>query len=150
MKSVNIMNGKYRVSTDGKIWSYHYKRYLSGSLCVGYWYHRLDHKNYRTHRILALAFIPNPHNKPQINHKDGNKLNNRISNLEWATAKENVAHALRTGLAKSKKGIPNPELKERHRRNRLIIGRRRVKHINSLLEAGIDKETIYYATGIKV
>lgn len=52
------------------------------------------------HRILAIAFIPNPKNKPQINHIDGNSLNNSLNNLEWCTPKENVHHAIRLGLKK--------------------------------------------------
>lgn len=50
------------------------------------------------HRLVAKTFIPNPTNKPCINHKDGNPQNNNLSNLEWCTYSENMSHAFRTGL----------------------------------------------------
>jgi hypothetical protein len=63
-----------------------------------------------SHRLVAIAFIPNPENKKTVNHIDGNPANNCVSNLEWATQSENNYHAFRTGLKKT-----SPEHKERLR-----------------------------------
>lgn len=64
------------------------------------------------HRLVALSFIPNPDNLPQVNHKDTNKLNNSVGNLEWVTALGNITHAIDNGLQKyaSGEGLPQTAL----------------------------------------
>lgn len=56
------------------------------------------HKQFLLHILVAKHFIPNPYDHPQVNHIDGDKTNNTVSNLEWVSAVENAQHALRTGL----------------------------------------------------
>lgn len=63
------------------------------------------------HRLLAETFIPNPENKKEVNHIDGNKLNNSLNNLEWVTRVENSQHSYRYGLQKSKKSGANDKSK---------------------------------------
>lgn len=58
------------------------------------------YKHYKIHRLIAETFIPNPNNLPQVNYKDGDKTNNRINNLEWITNRNNLIHAIKTGLRK--------------------------------------------------
>ncbi len=69
-------------------------------------------KMHYVQRLVAIAFIDNPKNKPFINHKDGIKNNNRYDNLEWVTASENAYHSFRMGLQVSKKDSDHPMAKE--------------------------------------
>lgn len=100
--------GLYQVSNFGRVKSFCRGKgkiiksnvgiggYLRVVLCKDF-----DKKNRFVHVLVAKAFIPNPEGKKQINHRDGNKKNNHVSNLEWMTPKENIRHALDTGLRKS-------------------------------------------------
>lgn len=74
----------------------------------GYAQVQLGNRTVKIHRLVALVFIPNPENKPQVNHIDGNKTNNCVSNLEWCDNSENQKHAFKYGLHKSKKGDESP------------------------------------------
>ena len=74
-------------------------------------------------RVVAEAFIPNPNGKPEVNHIDGNKLNNNVSNLEWVTKLENCAHAWKNGLAKPSYGMQgkaNPNAGRKGRPFRIV------------------------------
>jgi hypothetical protein len=105
-KDVKGYEGLYQVSNlgriksiirKGKILSNKSHRYIS----VIFYKNKLR-KNIRVHRLVAGAFIPNPENKPQVNHIDGNKKNNNVNNLEWNTQLENIRHAYRTGIKSNK------------------------------------------------
>lgn len=92
----------YQVSQSGDIYSKRSGRILkhkSNGVYKNISLHKNSKGYYRyIHRLVAEAFCENPHSKPMVNHKDGNKLNNHFSNLEWVTKGENQAHAFRTGL----------------------------------------------------
>lgn len=107
-KPVAECNGEYYVSSWGRVKSYKGGRevILKHWIVKGYLFIQLSKNNKQKsvsiHRLVAEAFIMNPLNKPTVNHKDGNKTNNCIDNLEWMTHKENIQHAWDTGLFKSK------------------------------------------------
>ena len=71
----------------------------------GYKRLRIGNNKYLLHRLVAITFIPNLENKEQVNHIDGNKLNNKLENLEWVTNKENQIHKVNSGLYKGEKGV---------------------------------------------
>lgn len=92
-------NPNYLVTLDGRVFSLHSMTYLKNFLKAGdYVYVKIGKKSHRLHRLVAQTYLPNPENKPQVNHMDGNKENNMLCNLEWMTHSENVQHACDTGL----------------------------------------------------
>jgi hypothetical protein len=114
-KDVVGYEGLYQVSNLGRVWRY--ERQVRRGYCLatmkarlkvqqiattGYWTVNLTDNNgkfmvHRVHRLVAIAFIPNPKNKPCVNHIDSNRLNPYASNLEWATKSEDCIHAYRVG-----------------------------------------------------
>ena len=100
--------GLYSATSDGKVYRHPRQRTKPGFVKlrsntvysrVPLWKDGITQWHH-VHRLVASAFLLNPFNKPQVNHKDGNTSNNVVSNLEWVTASENVQHAFDTGLYK--------------------------------------------------
>ena len=100
-----IPNSVYSISNTGKVRNNKTTRILKpikdkdGYLKVNL-YILGNRRTYTIHRLVAQAFIPNPDNKPQVNHINGSKTDNRVINLEWNTCKENINHAISSGLIK--------------------------------------------------
>lgn len=104
-KAIEGTNGMIEVSDDGRMRSLlRGKPYVLKTQPDKKGYHRLritinrEKMSFKLHREVAKAFIPNPDNLPQVNHIDGNKDNNAVSNLEWCTNQQNAHHAIDNGL----------------------------------------------------
>ena len=110
MKDIVGYEGKYAITRDGRVWSYKRKKFLKPGLVRGYYQVVLckdrKRKRYYIHRLVAQTFIPNPDNLSQVNHKDENKQNNCVENLEWCDAKYNINYGTRTERVAKKKSIP--------------------------------------------
>ena len=111
MKNIKGYEGLYGITSCGKVWSYRRKKFLKpvadgkGYLCVNLCKDGKV-KSYRTHRLVAEAYLPNPENLPQINHKDENKTNNCLQNLEWCDASYNTNYGTRNEKLSNSKKIP--------------------------------------------
>lgn len=101
-KYIITKNGKYFGKTYGRELSYITDR--NGYLRVNLWINGKA-KQMGIHRLVAIFYIDNPDNKPQVNHINGIKTDNRVENLEWNTVSENAIHALKMGLRKDHTGM---------------------------------------------
>lgn len=105
-RELPVLDGRYRISSFGRIFSRRGRKNLKCTELkqfnnsLGYMQVNLmgddgrEHKKY-VHRLVAFVFLPNPQNLPEVNHKDGNRANNRASNLEWISRKDNMIHSVR-------------------------------------------------------
>ena len=92
-KDIKGFENKYTIFDDGRVYSKITKKFLKPHLNNGYLTVELGSKEYKIHRLLAIAFIPNPNNYNVVHHRDENKLNNSLDNLEWTTHKLNVQYS---------------------------------------------------------
>lgn len=123
-KPIKRFNGDYEVSDCGDVRSTHrvikkrdgtvYTRIskeLSPANRKGYLVYGISYNwkmsSHLAHRLVAEEFLPNPDNKKEVNHKDGNKANNNVLNLEWVTRRENLDHAIKNGLVARNSGEKN-------------------------------------------
>ena len=95
-----VTHNNYVVFKTGDVFNLHGVKLVGMVDRCGYHEVILNGKQYRVHRLVAEAFIPNPNNLPCVNHIDGNKQNNSVENLEWVTYSENTIHSFKTGLQK--------------------------------------------------
>lgn len=158
-KSIKKFDNEYEISNKGQIRSKHkvivksngvcYTRvskvlkpaisedgYYKGSVCVN-----KKIKPYKIHRLVAEAFCKGYKKGLEVNHIDGNKLNNNANNLEWVTRSENVKHAVRTGLLPVTRGS---------QRTQATINENQVRQIKKLMAQGVQRKIICEQVGCSI
>jgi len=103
---------RYSISDEGDVFDH--KLNVNPKKCIsncGYYRVSIHGRMTALHRLVALHFIDNPENKPNINHKDDNRTNNHFSNLEWCTQKENIQYSYRYGRLSGRTKISVADLR---------------------------------------
>lgn len=99
MKDIKDFEGLYGITSCGRVWSYRAEKFLRPAKMKGYFYVMLTkngkQKKMYVHRLVAEAYIPNPENYEQVNHKDENPENNCFANLEWCDRQYNINYGTR-------------------------------------------------------
>ena len=148
MKKQILNYENYEIDENGNVYNVCSKKFLKGSIGEnGYRYYRLSKNNHKkmfyTHRLVAEYFLLNPDNLPVVNHKDGNKLNNNVNNLEWVSYSDNTKHwhknkeKIQINREYYIEDLPNEEWKQY--KNYLVssCGRVRHKKNNNLLKPSL-------------
>lgn len=127
MRRAVVIDGNFAVYEDGTIYRIADGIEMPVELNTSTGYYTFSFKKgYAVHRVIATAFIPNPDNKPIVNHIDGNKLNNAVSNLEWVTYGENWRHAWNMGLIPHKRNSQGARITHKDRGNNINLWHRRI------------------------
>jgi hypothetical protein len=143
-KQINLFGKQFLIYENGDLINLKTNKKLKafdngvGYLRVGIYVGDNKHKPVYIHRLIAQNFIPNPENKIEVNHIDGNTKNNNISNLEWATKSENQLHAYKIGLNK-----PSPSMGEKNGNSVLtdeIVTKIRTMFKNGIRQCEIRKQ----------
>lgn len=138
-KDIEGFDGKYKISNFGRTYSFIAKRILDFKphkihgycgVCIG---EKGNRKHFKTHRLVAQAFLSNPENKKEVNHKDKNRTNNCIENLEWNTPYENTQHKYGKGVWNNSQGSRTPSHYSVNRKKLEIFEKRIIPIIQRLV-----------------
>ena len=116
-KTLFLDNNYYTIYEDGKVQNSKGRYLKLNKSTKGYLVFSTSNKQYLHHRIMAMAFIPNPENKPHINHINAIRDDNRLCNLEWCTPTENIKHSFKLGNRDKEKYLKNLQKGWEYRKN---------------------------------